>query len=373
MVCITINSSTMSFYKYVILSLVGITFSSCVEDEIVFIDKGDQIRFSRNLTSVAVDESPTIEVDITNNTTGEDNSSAYSLAFTSSNPEVIQVNDEGVLTPMSTALSQSATISVTATRIANNSNPIQISVNQGDEIVVGRITLSENEALSFPEEDLDQLIANGFEPRGVINNRISQIDIESQDVSLTATFFNFKNIDITNPDLTWTSDNTSVIAIDENGSLFPLDMGTATINVSAIIDEEEVFAEPLVITVSGETVIEEEPVVEENPSTILGFGTFESNSFYTPGGTFQIVQENGETRINLADDFTSGGSVPDLVIYLSNQTNTNTGALFISEDIDATGAQSFLVPSGVDVNSYSNVLIYCRRFSQRVGFGVINR
>lgn len=367
----------MSFYKYVILSLVGITFSSCVEDEIVFKNKGDQIRFSRSLASVAVDENPVIEVDITNNITGEDNSSAYSLNFTSSNPEIIQVNDEGVLTPMSGAISQSATISVTATRITSasdvNSDPVQISVTQGDEIVVGRITLSENEALSFPEEDLDQLIANGFESRGVINNRISQIDIESQDVSLTATFFNFKNIDIANPDLTWTSSDPSVITIDENGTLSPLTMGTATINVSAVVDQETVFAEALVITVSGETVIEEEPEVEENTVSILGFGTFESNSFYSPGGTFQIVQANGETRINLADDFTSGGNVPDLVIYLSNQTNTNTGALFISEDIDATGKQSFLVPAGVDVNSYSNVLIYCRRFSQRVGFGVINR
>lgn len=367
----------MSFYKYVVLSFVGLTFFSCVEDEIVFIDKGDQIRFSRNLASVAVDENPIIEVDITNNLTGEDNSSDYSLNFTSSNPEVIAVNDQGVLTPMTSALSQSATISVTATRVATdaNSTPIQISVSQGDEIVVGRITLSENEALGFPEEDLSQIITNGFEPRGVINNRVSQIDIDSQEeVGLTATFFNLKNIDLENPELIWTSDNPSIIEINENGVLSPLTMGTATINVSTIIDGQEVLAEPLVITVSGETIVEEEiQEEEENTVTILGFGTIESNSFYSISGTFQIIQSDGEVRIVIADDFDAGGRVPDLTLYLSNQTNTNTGAQFISEDVELLGKQSFVIPPSVDFNNYSNVLLYCRDFDARVGFGLINR
>lgn len=371
----TTKKVTMNLYKYATAALVSFTMFSCVEDEIVFINKGDQILFSRSLASVAVDENPVIEVDITNNSTGEDNSSAYSLNFTSSNPEVIQVNDEGVLTPGPDSFGERAIITVEATLRTlpeeGSTVPIQINAPVGDTIRVGRITLSDSEAIGF-SDNADEIILNGFEPRGVINNRISQIDIDSQSTVLSASFFNFKNIDLENPLLTWESSMPSVIEIDENGRLTPVSMGTSTISVSAIVDREEVTAEPLVITVSDQTVVEEQPEPENNV-TVIGFGTFQSNSFYTPEGTFQIVEENGETRINLADNFNSGGNVPDLVLYLSNQTNTNTGAQFISEDIDAEGAQSFVIPADVDVSRYANVLIYCRRFSQRVGFGVINR
>lgn len=366
----------MSFYKYAAVLIAGLSISSCVKDEIVFQDKSDQIRFSRSLASVAVDENPVIEVDITDRFTGEDKSASYSLSFTSSNPEVISVNNQGVLSPVASAISQSAIITVSATLITSeaspNATPVQISVVEGDEIIVGAITLSENEALGFPAQDVDNLIANGFEPRGVINNRLSQIDIESRDQALNATFFNLKNEDLDNPVLTWSSDKPEIITIDENGLLTPVSMGTATINVSTIINQEEVFAEPLTITVSGETVVEEEEMEEEMP-TVVGFGTIQSNSSYDAGGDFQIIEFNGQTTIVLADNFTSGGRVPDLVIYLSNQTNTNTGAQFISEDIEAEGKQTFIVPEGVNVDNYANVLIYCRQFSARVGFGVINR
>lgn len=368
----------MSFLKYSIAILAGFMLLSCVEDEIVFQDKGDNIRFTRSLASVAIDENPIIGVDIVNNSTGEDNSEAYDISFVSSNSNVLAVDNNGVLSPGENSLNQNASISVIATLKnipIDTTIPVELVIeeDEADTIIVGRVTISENEAIGFEEEELKQIIENGFTPRGVINNRVSQIDLEFLEMMLSASFFNFKNEDLENPELTWISDNTEVVAIDERtGQLTPIKLGTSVIRVSAIVDGDVVQAEPLAITVSDETIIEDQPEPENNVS-IIGSGTFQSNSFYTPAGSFQIVVENGETRLNLSSDFTSGGRVPDLVVYLSNQTNTNTGAQFISEDIDATGAQSFVIPANVDVSRYSNVLIYCRRFSQRVGFGIINR
>ena len=101
----------------------------------------------------------------------------------------------------------------------------------------------------------------------------------------------------------------------------------------------------------------------------------QSNSSYDVQGNFQIIKENGVTTLILDETYSSSSreALPDLVIYLSNATNTNNGASFISEDITKDGEQSFIIPDSINPDDYINVLIYCRRFGQRVGFGVINR
>ncbi|MGY5353077.1 DM13 domain-containing protein [Wenyingzhuangia sp. IMCC45533] len=362
----------MKKIKNIIIMVSALSLFSCVEDEIVFKDKEDIISFDRALRSVAQDETPQIKVNIIKRVDGSDNSDAYNVVFESSDTSVFTIDEDGVLTPEVNSLGKTASVRVTATlknQVDGGGNVIV--PNSPDEIEVGKVTLSENETLNLTEQEIIDKVTNGYEPRGVINNRITSIDIETKDIVLTATFFDNKNRDLQNPVLTWETSNSNIIEIDNAGKLTPITRGNAVINVSTVIDGNNVVAETLEITVADDTVIEEQPEPIDN-ETILGSGELMSNSFYDVKGRFRIVEKDGITSIILSDDFATD-FLPDLVIYLSNNTNSNTGAQIISDEIRASGGQTFVVPNGVDVGRYSNVLLYCRRFSQRVGFGVINR
>ncbi len=361
---------------------IGLSLFSCVEDETVFVDKSDVLAFDRQLFSIAQDENPRVEVTI-RNSNQEDVKDNYDITFTSSDTGVFTIDNEGIISPVAAAIGREASVSITAklkSSVANEEDSeetLLLTTATDDTILVGRVTISDNEALSFGSSEEQRALAlTGFEPRGVINNRITQINIDNQDVTLNATFFNFKNEDLDNIRLTWISDTPSVLEIDALGGLSPIAQGVTNITVSAVIDGETVTSESLEIEVSEleETVEEEpEPEVVIGPQ-IIGSGTLQSNSFYTVSGSFRIVTENNINRIIIGDDYLTGPrSIPDVVLYLSNNTNSNTGAQFISEDITRSGGQEFIIPANVNISNYRNVLLFCRRFNQRVGFGVINR
>jgi len=364
----------MKILRYVLLAAIFFNFSSCVEDEVVFREKEDSISFGETFFSVAIDEMPTINVRITK-FDGTDNSDAYDISYRSDNEDAFTLTDEGQLIPAGdNALGKNAEVIVTATLKGQESNnEIVLSPLENDDIKIGVVTITEREAILKTPEELEEIVINGYEPRGVIGNKVSEIDIESNDMVLSVTFFNFKNEDLINPDVTWISSNTSVIGVDENGRLTPIALGNAVITVSTEIDGETVEAPPLEIEVGGETIIVDQPQEEEEEEKeVLGFGTLMTNSFYDVEGTFRIEKEDGVTRLILNDNFETD-SLPDLVVYLSNSTSTNTGAVVISDEIQRRGGQTFTISDNINVDNYSNVLLFCRRFNQRVGFGVINR
>jgi len=396
----------MKILRYLLLVVLFFNLFSCVEDEVVFREKEDSISFGETLFSVAIDEMPRINVRITK-FDGTDNSDAYDISYRSDNEDVFTLTDEGQLIPKTNALGDKAEVIVTATlkddsvnlqgtltneeqlvpkdsalgkspevRVTTTledqelNNEIELTPFKNDEIKVGLVTITEREAILKTDEELEEIVINGYEPRGVIGNKVSEIDIESNDMVLSVTFFNFKNKDLIDPDVTWVSSDASIIEVDENGRLTPIALGNAVITVSTEIDGETVEAPPLSIEVGGETIIVDQPQEEE--AEVLGFGTLMTNSFYDVEGTFRIEKEDGVTRLILNDNFETD-SLPDLVIYLSNSTSTNTGAVVISDEIQSRGAQTFTISDNVNVDNYSNVLLFCRRFNQRVGFGVINR
>lgn len=385
----------MRILKRSLALLICLSLFSCVEDEIVFRDKNDLISFDRSLLSVAEDETPEIKVNIVS-VDGEDQKSLYNINYSSSDETVFTIDNNGKLNPKENSIGKKASIIVSAVKksstnssntttdnakVSKTSNILTLNTSfnaedliepeQDDEVVIGRVTISESEALSFTEEEIEKIIKDGFTPKGLINNPISQIDIEDTETTLSATFFDFKNQDLKDPVLQWKSSDTTILDIDENGTLNPLKKGEVSITVSTVIDEEEITTDPLTITVAGETVIVDQPV--EADEEILGFGTFMTNSFYQVEGTFRIVKKNNTTEIVINDNFKTGSGIPDLVIYLSNSTDTNTGAQIISEDINLSGAQSFVIPNTIEVGKYKNVLLYCRAFGVKVGFGVINK
>ncbi len=339
-------------------------FTGCVGEDVVE-RNSSSLRFERQLRSLASDEQFTLNLEfIDENSLPIEDQSDINIEYSSDNEEVIQINQEGVLTPINNGIT---TVRVNASIGDFNFREIE------NEIIVGAVTLSESEALAKDEDEVDDIITNGYDPEVNITNFVTNIGINSSEIiQLNAIYQNLKR-EVEEVTLTWASSEPSILEIDSNGVITPVSAGTANITASF----NSTISEPLSITVDEEDVeviIIEEPVIEEPEETrnIIGFGSFQSNSSYTVRGNFQIIEEDGVTTIFLDDDYFTGG-VPDLVIYLSNVTNTDNGAAFISEDITPLGEQSFIIPESINPNDYTNVLLFCRRFGARVGFGVINR
>ena len=169
--------------------------------------------------------------------------------------------------------------------------------------------------------------------------------------------------------------------IDDN--VEELQEETEAIDTDTEIDETDMEDEAVAeMEESEEDVMEEEDdmiemeeessIVIDDDAILVGSGTFESNSSYSVGGSFDIFESDGQFIIELDQNFMAVG-VPDLVIYLSNDNGSNQNASEISEAILDTGSQTFLIPENLDPNDYEYVLLFCKKYEARVGFGPIER
>jgi len=100
-------------------------------------------------------------------------------------------------------------------------------------------------------------------------------------------------------------------------------------------------------------------------------GTFIGASDHITTGTVEIVKnDDGSHTIVLGDDFSLDGA-PDPRVGLGKNGyydgNTDSGVLG-----NLTGAQSFVVPAGVDVSSFNEVYIWCEKFSVPLGVAKLN-
>jgi len=353
----------ITYFISVLISLISF-FTSCVGEDVFFVEVlNNSVSFDRQLRSIAEDEEFAINVvfrDSINQVI--ENESEFTVIYSSDDETILEISQEGIITPVNNG----------TTIIRVNASLGDVSLPEiEDEITVGKVTLSESEAqLKNNEEEVSTIIRNGYTPEITITNQISKIGIDSQeDIQLKGIYQNLKKqiIDVV---LTWESDDSSILEVNNDGILIPISTGITTITAS--FNNIESTLEIEVTEDDSVVVIEEDPV---ETTEVIGFGMLQSNSSYDVQGNFQIIKENGVTTLILDETYSSSSreALPDLVIYLSNATNTNNGASFISEDITKDGEQSFIIPDSINPDDYINVLIYCRRFGQRVGFGVINR
>ncbi|TAE13098.1 MAG: hypothetical protein EAZ95_11590 [Bacteroidetes bacterium] len=95
---------------------------------------------------------------------------------------------------------------------------------------------------------------------------------------------------------------------------------------------------------------------------VIRTGTFTGNSF----GTAKLKIENGVLKLQTGSNF-GGSNAPDLRMYLSNSGNGTTNAIEIATLTQRTGAQSWNIPSNVNITSYRYVVVWCKQFSANYG------
>lgn len=110
------------------------------------------------------------------------------------------------------------------------------------------------------------------------------------------------------------------------------------------------------------------PAAAENT---VASGTFTGASDHiTTGGVEVIKNDDGSHTIVLAADFSLDGA-PDPRVGLGKNGfyNGNTDAGVLG---NLTGAQSFVIPAGVDVSEFNEVYIWCEKFSVPLGVAKLN-
>ena len=90
---------------------------------------------------------------------------------------------------------------------------------------------------------------------------------------------------------------------------------------------------------------------------------------YNIKGTWSVAEQDGQSVIKFDDDFKTKGG-PDLKLYLSSNTisDLDSGSvegtsLKLSILKSNRGAQSYIIPKGVNLSDYKSVVIHCEAFS----------
>ena len=371
----------MKLINYLVILIAGLSLSSCVGEDIKTVDEKN-ITFEKSFFSIAVDESDQNLLKLGANFTSTlDPNQPFEIIYKSDNENVLKVTNEGLLMPVSKGTAEITVSAVSSTSGGNNAKSLaesNVLASETLEILVSTITLSTIEVRNLTPEKQRELAEGGYSTEVKFINPLTSISIdETETKKLNAVFSNIQNVDEELP-ITWSSSNSEILEIASDGTLTPKQEGKATITASINPDDSsksgnkpsDKTSNSIEITVSKETVVDDTPTTPSG--TVVGFGTFQSNSSYAVSGGFEIKQNGNSLQLILDDKF-NGSTVPDLVIYASNSQTSNAGAAIITEDVVSTGAQTFTIPASININEYSTILLYCRAFSVRVGFGTIQR
>ncbi len=92
-------------------------------------------------------------------------------------------------------------------------------------------------------------------------------------------------------------------------------------------------------------------------------------------GTWEIIQKSDGNYIVFSEDFKTK-KAPDLELFLSKKTAKDLNkkkiiqeSLSISKLKSHKGKQSYKLPSDIDINSFSSIIIHCRDYNIFWGAG----
>ena len=164
----------------------------------------------------------------------------------------------------------------------------------------------------------------------------------------------------------WTSSDESLLTINEDGLATAIEQGVVTVTATVILEGREPLIELIPVTISGTgtTVVSEE-------TSSARTGIIQTTSSYILEGDFTLEEKDGKLLLSVAENYGTTSALPGLYIYLTNNPNTNNGALEIGLVEVFSGAHTYEI-DGAGLNDFDYVLYYCKPFGVKVGDGRIN-
>ncbi len=95
-------------------------------------------------------------------------------------------------------------------------------------------------------------------------------------------------------------------------------------------------------------------------------GSLSGRKGYTASGTVKVKKEGGKTKVILKDNYVfdpENKNPPDIKIGFGNGGKYAKGSKIHNKLTVKKGAASFEVPAGIDTDKYSELYIYCEKFS----------
>ncbi len=205
----------------------------------------------------------------------------------------------------------------------------------------------------------DDFIDDRVDPVLRITDEIQSLEVNTMYQFNFAYFNNIGAEESVNP--SWSSSDSSIIIIDDNGLATAIALGEAIITAEYVDEEGNIIEDIVSIIVDTSTVIE----VEESKSGVIA-----TTTFYDLSGTFTIDSNDDDIIINVADDYEASTGLPGLYLYLSNNRNSIANAREIGKVEVFNGAHTYTV-ADAGLNDYSFLVYFCKPFNVKVGDGEI--
>jgi hypothetical protein len=205
----------------------------------------------------------------------------------------------------------------------------------------------------------DDFVMDFVMPHIEISNPIDSLKVNESHQFESRYFNNIGVVDSTVA-TNWQSLNPNLLSITPEG------LATAIANG---------YAEVVVISQTNPPAYDTVSVIANELNTSIPViplersGVIKSTSSYLLEGDVEIVDENGQIILRLGDNFRATTALPGLVVYLTNNPSTNSGALEIGPITQFVGAQEFILSDLTDITEYDFVLFYCKPFAVKVGDG----
>ncbi|MBW4641669.1 MAG: DM13 domain-containing protein [Goleter apudmare HA4340-LM2] len=119
-------------------------------------------------------------------------------------------------------------------------------------------------------------------------------------------------------------------------------------------------------------------LAQSQQSTVIKSGTFVSGEHKTQG-TVRITKKNGKSFLSLDRSFKTSSSGPDLVVILHRKNNVigstkppaypiKKGDYIVLAPLKKySGAQTYVIPSNINLANYKSAAIWCRKFNATFG------
>ncbi len=217
----------------------------------------------------------------------------------------------------------------------------------------------------------EDLINDFVDERVTVVNPIDSLEI-SKTYTFQARFFN--NAGLENAlSIKWSSSDPLIASVTDQGLVTGLKAGQVKIIAKAQLTAEKSVADTVKIQVANKKTTGGGGTGGGGTSgTVLRTGTVRTTSSYALKGDFSISRNAaGNLVISLSDSYVADTNLPGLYVYLTNNPATAKNAYEIGKVTVFKGAHSYVLPTSIELNSYSHILYWCKPFSVKVGEGVI--
>jgi Electron transfer DM13/Bacterial Ig-like domain (group 2) len=159
-----------------------------------------------------------------------------------------------------------------------------------------------------------------------------------------------------NVPISWQSSNTSVATVDQAGNVVAISTGSAQIVAKA----GALQSVPLVIEVANDIQTRT--------------GNFSGSGGYSVSGTASLKKNGTALELSFGNNFMASNG-PMLGVFLAKNASgslSSGNSIKVADLKSNSGGQSYPLPSGIAINDYNYVVIYCIPFNVRFGTALLN-